>query len=98
MDKNVLYIYTLFQDIISVFGFYFKRVYLVPKQMWLLFVHLFGYILTIVAFIVFVVINGSIVVGDKNAHEAAIHLPQVSKFKHIFYVSFLKELLFHFFA
>lgn len=93
MDKNV---YTVFQDIFSVFWFYFKRVNLVPKQMWLLFVHLFGYILTIVAFIVFAVVNGSIVVGDKSAHEAAIHLPQVNKFGYIFYVSFLKEMLFHF--
>lgn len=29
-------------------------------------------------FIVFVFVNGSIVVGDKSAHEAALHLPQVN--------------------
>lgn len=58
-------------------GFYFKRVNLVPKQIRLLFFHLFGYVLVIMAFIIFVVINGSIVIGDKSAHQAAIHLPQV---------------------
>lgn len=38
---------------------------------------LWSYILLIVAFIGFVVHNGSIVVGDKSAHEATIHLTQV---------------------
>lgn len=37
-----------------------------------------GYILVIALFAVFVIINGSIVVGDKSAHEAALHLPQVN--------------------
>lgn len=58
-------------------GFYLKRVYLVPKQVRLLFVHFIGYIIVIVAFIAFVLVNGSIVVGDKSAHEAAMHLTQV---------------------
>lgn len=66
-----------FEDIIMVLGFYLKRFYLVPKQIRLLFNYLFGYILVIVAFIIFVFMNGSIVVGDKSAHEAAPHLPQV---------------------
>lgn len=57
--------------------FYFKRIYLLPKQIRLLVAYLFGYILVLISFIAFVLINGSIVVGDKNAHEAAIHLPQV---------------------
>lgn len=58
-------------------GFYLKRFYLVPKQIRLLFVYLLGYIVVIVTFIGFVFMNGSIVVGDKSAHEAAMHLPQV---------------------
>lgn len=62
---------------ISVLGFYCKRVYLVPKQIRILFVYLIGYVLVITAFLIYVFMNGSIVVGDKAAHEAAIHLPQV---------------------
>lgn len=72
-----------FNDIISVLGFYLKRFYLVPKQIRLLIVYLFGYILVIVAFISFVIWNGSIVVGDKSAHQAAIHLPQVNNYTSI---------------
>lgn len=60
------------------FGFYLKRVYLIPKQIRLLSVYLIGYILVILFFIGFIYVNGSIVVGDKSAHEAAIHFPQVS--------------------
>lgn len=40
----------------------------------------FCYISIISAFIIFVVINGSIVVGDKTAHEASINLPQLFYF------------------
>ena len=39
----------------------------------------YGYLLVIFGFIAFLVINGSIVVGDKSAHEAAVHVPQVNK-------------------
>lgn len=61
-------------------GFYLKRVYLIPKQIRLLSVYLIGYILVILLFAGFVYVNGSIVVGDKSAHEAALHLPQVRFF------------------
>lgn len=40
-----------------------------------------SYIFVISTFSVFLVINGSIVVGDKSAHEAGIHIP------HLFYFS-----------
>ncbi|XP_031626049.1 putative Dol-P-Glc:Glc(2)Man(9)GlcNAc(2)-PP-Dol alpha-1,2-glucosyltransferase [Contarinia nasturtii] len=76
-----------FQDIFSVLGFYLKRVYLVPKQVRLLFIHFIGYILVIVGFIAFVLVNGSIVVGDKSAHEAALHLTQIFYFS-IYYTIF----------
>lgn len=66
------------QDILSVLGFYFKRIYLVPKQIRILFFYLLGYIMVIASFIAFVIVNGSIVIGDKGAHEAAIHLTQVT--------------------
>lgn len=65
------------QEILLVIQFYGKRIYVLPKQIRLLVAYLFGYILVIMSFIAFVVFNGSIVVGDKSAHEAAIHLPQV---------------------
>ena len=39
----------------------------------------YGYLLVIFGFIAFLIINGSIVVGDKSAHEAAVHVPQVNK-------------------
>lgn len=38
------------------------------------------YISVIASFLVFVVVNGSIVVGDKTAHQAVIHLPQMLYF------------------
>ncbi|XP_055305543.1 putative Dol-P-Glc:Glc(2)Man(9)GlcNAc(2)-PP-Dol alpha-1,2-glucosyltransferase [Sitodiplosis mosellana] len=86
-----------FQDIFSVFCFYSKRVYLVPKQIRLLFVHLIGYILTIAAFIAFILVNGSIVVGDKSAHEAAIHLPQIFYYS-IFFAIFAPSITFKYMA
>lgn len=66
------------QDLMAVLGFYCKRYYLVPKQIRLLSAYLYGYITIILAFVAFIMFNGSIVVGDKNAHQAALHLPQVS--------------------
>lgn len=41
---------------------------------------LYGYIAVVFGFIGFLVYNGSIVVGDKTAHEASIHIPQVFYF------------------
>lgn len=69
---------SFFQDVFAVLGFYGRRLYLVPKQIRLLCCHLFGYIFIILSFVLFVLWNGSIVVGDKQAHVAAIHVPQVS--------------------
>lgn len=40
----------------------------------------YGYFLIILSFIAFVFFNGSIVVGDKTAHEASIHIPQLFYF------------------
>lgn len=64
-----------------VVGFYCKRFYLIPKQIKLLAFYLIGYIAVILLFILFVLINGSIVIGDKSAHEASVHIPQVNLFK-----------------
>lgn len=38
------------------------------------------YVITIVIFLVFVALNGSIVVGDKAAHKPVIHIPQLFYF------------------
>lgn len=48
------------------------------------FVILFTHLIILISFIAFVYVNGSIVVGDKKAHEATIHIPQVFYFL-IFY-------------
>ena len=43
-------------------------------------IDLYGFIFIILGFITFLVINGSIVVGDKTAHEASVHIPQLFYF------------------
>lgn len=42
--------------------------------------NLLGYGILILCFIIFIFINGSIVIGDKTAHQATIHLPQLLYF------------------
>jgi len=69
-----------FQEILLVIGFYCRRFYLIPKQIRLLATYLIGYITVLLLFIAFIFVNGSIVVGDKSAHEAALHIPQVFYF------------------
>ncbi|GAV05544.1 hypothetical protein RvY_15662 [Ramazzottius varieornatus] len=39
-----------------------------------------GYIVVLLAFLVFVIVNRGIVVGDRNAHQAVLHLPQLLYF------------------
>ncbi|XP_058449613.1 putative Dol-P-Glc:Glc(2)Man(9)GlcNAc(2)-PP-Dol alpha-1,2-glucosyltransferase [Malaya genurostris] len=53
----------------------------------LIFSSYYGYILNILAFMAFLYWNGSIVVGDKSAHVAAIHLPQIFYFT-LFFATF----------
>ncbi|KAJ8923631.1 hypothetical protein NQ315_010210 [Exocentrus adspersus] len=43
-------------------------------QFWL---DLSVYAVILLVFVIFIVLNGSIVVGDKTAHEVAIHIPQL---------------------
>lgn len=47
----------------------------------------FGYIINIVGFVVFLCLNGSIVIGDKSAHVAKLHVPQVCT---VYLLSFTK--------
>ncbi|KAG5676778.1 hypothetical protein PVAND_006587 [Polypedilum vanderplanki] len=43
-------------------------------------INFYGYIIVILCFVLFLILNGSIVVGDKQAHVATIHLPQLFYF------------------
>lgn len=49
--------------------------------------HFYGFVAVVVLFIGFVIANGSIVVGDKSAHEASLHIPQLFYFA-LFTLSF----------
>ena len=41
---------------------------------------IFGYIVVLLTFLGFVIVNKGIVVGDRSAHQAVLHLPQVLYF------------------
>lgn len=64
-------------DILKVVIYHLKKFDLILNQIKSIFIDFTGYLIVLGAFIVFLLINGSIVVGDKNAHEASLHLPQV---------------------
>uniref|UniRef100_A0A182SS52 Dol-P-Glc:Glc(2)Man(9)GlcNAc(2)-PP-Dol alpha-1,2-glucosyltransferase n=1 Tax=Anopheles maculatus TaxID=74869 RepID=A0A182SS52_9DIPT len=51
-----------------------------------------AYAIVMVGFIAFLIFNGSIVIGDKSAHEAAVHLPQLFYFA-MFFASFSASLV-----
>lgn len=51
-----------------------------------------GYLLNIVGFLVFLYFNGSIVVGDKSAHVAKVHIPQIFYFT-LFFAVFSSSLI-----
>ncbi|XP_063851577.1 putative Dol-P-Glc:Glc(2)Man(9)GlcNAc(2)-PP-Dol alpha-1,2-glucosyltransferase [Scylla paramamosain] len=50
-------------------------------------VECFGYGMVLVSFLVFVGYNGGIVVGDRSAHQATLHLPQLGYFA-LFFIIF----------
>ncbi|XP_059614401.1 putative Dol-P-Glc:Glc(2)Man(9)GlcNAc(2)-PP-Dol alpha-1,2-glucosyltransferase [Phlebotomus argentipes] len=77
--KDPNYIYS-FSDILSAIGFYLKRLTQIHVDVFPIIGQFCGYLFVMVAFVVFVWINGSIVVGDKSAHEATLHLPQIGYF------------------
>lgn len=64
-------------DILKVIIYHLKRFDLILNQIKTILIDFTGYIIVLAVFIVFLLINGSIVVGDKSAHEASLHLPQV---------------------
>jgi alpha-1,2-glucosyltransferase len=58
----------------------FDLVYYAVLHLGFLMSWLYSYFGLVVAFIVFVKMNGSIVLGDKSNHEASIHVPQMFYF------------------
>lgn len=50
------------------------------KNLSMLFLLTWPYMLLLLAFFVFVVVNGGIVVGDRSSHEACLHFPQLFYF------------------
>lgn len=50
-------------------------------------INILSYIIVIVAFALFIFLNGSIVVGDKSAHTPSLHLPQIFYYS-LFYLIF----------
>lgn len=69
--------FLLTQDLITVTDVYLHRPDLIWTHFKAILMLFYGYISVIIGFLVFVWYNGSIVVGDKCAHQAAIHVPQV---------------------
>uniref|UniRef100_A0A1I8Q1F7 Dol-P-Glc:Glc(2)Man(9)GlcNAc(2)-PP-Dol alpha-1,2-glucosyltransferase n=1 Tax=Stomoxys calcitrans TaxID=35570 RepID=A0A1I8Q1F7_STOCA len=57
-----------------------KRFELLCKCLWYIFTQGCFYLIIILPFMGFVYLNGSIVLGDKRAHEASIHVPQLFYF------------------
>ncbi|XP_040155732.1 putative Dol-P-Glc:Glc(2)Man(9)GlcNAc(2)-PP-Dol alpha-1,2-glucosyltransferase [Anopheles arabiensis] len=53
---------------------------------------LWAYAIVMVGFVAFLAFNGSIVIGDKSAHEAAVHLPQLFYFV-VFFMAFSSSLV-----
>lgn len=52
----------------------------------------YGYLFVLIGFVIFVWHNGSFVVGDKSAHEAAVHVSQIFYFS-LFVVVFAPSLI-----
>jgi hypothetical protein len=67
-----------FQDLVTVVRVNATSLKLLFKQANLVITQFYGYLAVLMSFLIFLKWNGSIVVGDKSAHEASIHLPQVS--------------------
>lgn len=87
VDKMMLNVYPKMKRENATFGnfiFALKTHINNPKMLlnfiWRAILENFGYFLIIFAFVIFLIVNGSIVVGDKSAHEASIHIPQLFYF------------------
>ncbi|KAL0477448.1 alpha-1,2-glucosyltransferase [Acrasis kona] len=66
----------------------------VINRMHIIVVRLAGYIILGVSFVVFVIINGGLVVGDRTNHIAVAHVPQVMYFSAFCVVFMMGELIF----
>lgn len=70
--------YLFFQQFFSLIKLHLQNPKLIFIQFKDIISSFYGYILLVQGFLIFLYINGSIVVGDKSAHEASLHIPQVS--------------------
>lgn len=84
-----------FQDLLTVTDVYLHRPDLIWTHLKAILMEFYGYVAVIFGFIVFLWYNGSIVIGDKCAHQAVIHVPQV-KSRHLSRFQYLTG--FHFFS
>lgn len=66
-----------FKDLLTVIDVYLHRPDLIWTHFKAILMLFYGYVAVIIGFLLFVWYNGSIVIGDKCAHKAAIHVPQV---------------------
>uniref|UniRef100_A0A336LNB5 Dol-P-Glc:Glc(2)Man(9)GlcNAc(2)-PP-Dol alpha-1,2-glucosyltransferase n=1 Tax=Culicoides sonorensis TaxID=179676 RepID=A0A336LNB5_CULSO len=71
--------YTL-RDIFTVIDVYLHRPDLIWTHFKAIMMIFYGYISVIVGFLMFLWYNGSIVIGDKCAHQASVHIPQIFYF------------------
>ncbi|XP_028601725.2 dol-P-Glc:Glc(2)Man(9)GlcNAc(2)-PP-Dol alpha-1,2-glucosyltransferase [Podarcis muralis] len=68
-----------FSELIRLFRF--LQAYLMSlKNLTTLFLLTWPYIMMVLVFFTFVVLNGGIVVGDRSSHEACLHFPQIFYF------------------
>lgn len=65
------------KDLLTCIDVYLHRPDLIWNHMKGIIIQFYGYISVILGFLAFLWYNGSIVIGDKTAHQAALHLPQV---------------------
>lgn len=78
LNKQLFNVY----EIYNAFIFHFKNCFVtyfkyIGRNNWF---RILVNVIILISFLVFVFVNGSIVVGDKSAHEASIHLPQLLYF------------------
>uniref|UniRef100_A0A7G3AAW1 Dol-P-Glc:Glc(2)Man(9)GlcNAc(2)-PP-Dol alpha-1,2-glucosyltransferase n=1 Tax=Lutzomyia longipalpis TaxID=7200 RepID=A0A7G3AAW1_LUTLO len=78
--KDQKFAYSI-HDIFNAVRYYLKKLSSGNIKWFLVIIEQFlPYLVVLVAFLVFLYINGSIVIGDKSAHEATIHLAQIGYF------------------
>jgi hypothetical protein len=80
----------IFIEIFSVVKYLFSNFFQILKDY-------FFYILLFISFLLFIMINGSIVVGDKSAHKAVLHFPQFFYFSSVSILFMFPSFFFEFY-